>query len=269
MKCKEVQPELLDFADNRVDEFTRDEIDKHLKTCEKCRDDLKELRTLAKTITDARDAEPSPALRENFNTMLQSELNILATANILKDDPSRNHFTRRISLPVWRIAASLILLLTGIGIGVWIGNGLNKTSNGQMSELRKEVKGMKEALMFTLLDEESPSQRIKAVNYAEEMPNPNQDVIRALINTLNHDKNVNVRLASLYSLSRFSNQPAVVDSLVSSLSGQSEPIIQILLINMLAEKKETRAIKPIQDILSNQKTLKEVKDIARKGLSNL
>ena len=60
-----------------------------------------------------------------------------------------------------------------------------------------------------------------------------------------------------------------MDSLVASLSKQTEPIIQIVLINILAEKKETRAIRPIQEIISNGNTMKEVRDIAEKSLKLL
>jgi Putative zinc-finger len=269
MKCKEVQPELLDFIDDRLDSFTRDEMDRHLKICEKCRDDLHELKIVVKNIGLNREEQPSAELRENFNTMLQSELNILATANILKENQPTKTLSLSWASPLWKIAACFFILVSGIAIGVKLKSGNESSSSKQMSELNSEVKGMKEALMFTLLKEESPSQRIKAVNYTEEMPNPNIEVINALINTLNHDKNVNVRLASLYSLSRFSDNPIVIDSMVASLARQTEPLIQVVLINMLAEKKETRAIKPIQDILTSKKTLEEVKDIARKGLKTI
>jgi len=94
-------------------------------------------------------------------------------------------------------------------------------------------------------------------------------LIQALVNTLNHDKNVNVRLASLYSLARFADNPAVRDSLVNSLAGQTEPMIQVVLINMLADKKEHRAIGPIRDILSKDKSLKEVREAAEKGLKKI
>ncbi|HLZ85634.1 MAG TPA: hypothetical protein VKQ52_00285, partial [Puia sp.] len=107
------------------------------------------------------------------------------------------------------------------------------------------------------------------VSYAEQMANPDQQVIDALFNSLNHDKNVNVRLAALYSLSRFADRHIVRDSLVSSLSMQTEPIIQVVLINLLAEKRETKAIAPIKEIIINKKTLKEVKDAAQKSLKVL
>jgi HEAT repeat protein len=120
--------------------------------------------------------------------------------------------------------------------------------------------------MLNMIDDESASQRIKAVSYAEDMSSPNQQVIDVLVNTLNRDKNVNVRLAALYSLQRFADRRAVRDSLVNSLRNQTEPIIQVVLINLLAEKRDTRAIKPIQDIMTDKKTLKEVKEAAQRSL---
>src|SRR5580693_8664880 len=105
MKCKEIQPDLLDFIDDRLDEFTRDEIQNHLKNCEKCSDDLKEMRLIVKTIADTHSAQPSKSLRENFNTMLQSELNILATANIIKENPPTRTFSKTWFSTIWKIAA--------------------------------------------------------------------------------------------------------------------------------------------------------------------
>ena len=125
---------------------------------------------------------------------------------------------------------------------------------------------MKEEVMFNLINDESASQRIKAVSYVEGMSSPDQPVIDALVNTLNHDKSVNVRLASLYSLSRFADRPNVRDSLVTSLKGQTDPIIQVVLINLLGEKRETKAIAPIKDIMTNKKTLPEVRDAAQRSL---
>ena len=127
---------------------------------------------------------------------------------------------------------------------------------------------MKEEVMLNMIDDESASQRIKAVSYSEDMSSPNQQVIDVLVNTLNRDKNVNVRLAALYSLQRFSDRRSVRDSLVNSLRMQTEPIIQVVLINLLAEKRDTRAIKPIQDIMTDKKTLKEVKDAAQRSLKS-
>jgi HEAT repeat protein len=120
--------------------------------------------------------------------------------------------------------------------------------------------------MFTMLKEESSSDRIQAVRYVEEIDNPDPNMIEVLVKTLNNDKNVNVRMAAAYALSKFADRQAVCDSLVKSLSLQSDPILQVTLINILVEKKEKSALRPIQEIISNKRTLKEVRAVAENSL---
>jgi hypothetical protein len=270
MNCKDVQEALLNYYDHSLDAGAREEIKNHLEACDSCKEDIKEWGELLLVIADTPLEKPGLALRENFHSLLQSELNLQATAGILKETPVKKPFFLSPASPVWKIAAAVILLLGGF----WMGNRTKApapaaATTEPITALRNEVKEMKEVLLFALLDDESASQRLKAVSYAEEIPNPDQKVISALVNTLNHDKNVNVRLASLYSLARFADNPAVRDSLVGSLAGQTEPLIQVVLINILAEKKERRAIAPMRDILSKEKNLKEVKEAAEKGLKKI
>jgi len=100
----------------------------------------------------------------------------------------------------------------------------------------------------------------------EELDKPDQNVIDVLVKTLNNDKNVNVRMAAAYALSKFADQRTVCDSLVKSLSLQRDPILQVTLINILAERKEKSALKPIQEIIANRSTMKEVKAVAQNSL---
>jgi hypothetical protein len=273
MNCKDVQEALLNYYDRSLDAADREEIKDHLETCNGCREEVKEWGELLEVIGDAPQEKPGPALRESFHSLLQSELNLQTMAGLLKETPDsaevpvkkRSIFSP--TSPVWKLAAAVILMLGGF----WMGKRAKPpaASSEPITALRNEVKEMKEVLLFSLLDDESASQRLKAVSYAEDMPNPDQKVIVALVNTLNHDKNVNVRLASLYSLARFTDNHSVRDSLVASLAGQTEPLIQVVLINILAEKKEHRAIAPIRDILSKEKGLKEVREAAEKGLKKI
>jgi len=124
-------------------------------------------------------------------------------------------------------------------------------------------------MLLNLLNEESASDRIRAVGYADEINNPDPKIIHALINTLNEDKNLNVRLAAVNSLAKYSGNPMVVDSLIASLGKQTEPLLQIVLIKVLTDQKQTKAIEPIKAILSNKQTLQPVKDIAEQGLKKV
>ena len=285
MNCKDIQVRLIDYLDGRLDTAATEDIRQHLETCAACSREAEEMQELLTTMQNSPLETPPAALRESFHMMLQSELNMQMTTNIIEEFPATGklHETAhkavesqtkgkaiRFSSPAWQIAAAVILVTAGIGIGMTL---RSKPAEGntadQLVALRQEVKEMKEEVMFNLINDESASQRIKAVSYAEEMASPDQQVIDVLFHTLNHDKSVNVRLASLYSLARFADRRAVRDSLVMSLKTQTEPIIQVVLINLLAEKREPRAIAPIKDIMTNKKTLKEVRDAAQRSLKIL
>jgi len=269
MTCEDVQSLWADYLDHELSDISRYSFDLHLKSCEKCAKELQQLQFLVDQMADEKQTVPGEDLKKKFDAMLQSELNLQSAQNILEKDVKSKILSFNFASPIRKIAAACIILFAGILIGVLIKYPATNTSTEQLSDMKKDIKDMKETLMFTLLKDESASQRIKAVSYAEEMPNPNQQIIHALINTLNEDKNVNVRLAALYSVNKFSGDGAVRDSLVQSLSKQTEPIIQIVLINMLMEKNETRAIQPIRDIISRANTMNEVKEIGKKALKEL
>ncbi len=267
MKCEEVETAMIDYLDNALDKAHRDEIEKHLLTCERCMDEVRDFQDILQTMSSAEMEKPDDTLRINFYHMLQSEINKQKAAEV---KPAKKHTVSLWSSSWIKVAAGVALLVAGAFLGRIIQPGM-KTDNSsvQLGELKSEVTEMKKILMFTMLNEESPSQRIKAVNYAEEIPYPDQKVIGALLNTLNKDKNVNVRLAALYSLARFSNSQLVRDSLVKSLETQNEPIIQIVLMNILTDKKEMKAVEPMRKIMSKKNVMKEVKEAAQKGIEVL
>jgi len=269
MNCEEVQMLMVEYLDNMLDNSEHKVIEAHLKSCEWCRNELVEFQSVLNAVSESKIEKPNESLRENFNYMLEAE-KLKINNNVKTDNISaKRKLLIDWSLPLLKIAAALVLLVTGAIIGMNLKSVKENEQTSQFSELKSEVKDLKEMMMFTMLKEESPSERIKAVNFADEIPGPNKKVIAALINTINNDKNVNVRLAAVYSLSNFSNDPLVIDSFIEALDKEKEPIIQIVLINILAEKKVQKAIKPMQKIISNSKSIQEVKDIAEKGIKVL
>jgi hypothetical protein len=277
MNCNDVQAAMIDHLDRVLPAELESQITEHLGGCAACRQEADELRMLLHAMKNNEQQLPSPTLRENFNIMLQSELNMEAMASLLttpeKEVRPRGKVISFFSSAAGRVAAAVILVAAGIGIGMAVKPGpvadTQKDIHSLQAEVRSMKKEMKEQQLLSGIDDESASERIKAVSYAEEMASPDQKVIDALFNSLNNDKNVNVRLAALYSLARFADRHVVRDSLVSSLAIQNEPIIQVVLINLLAEKRERKAIGPIREIMTNKRTLKEVKDAAQKSLTVL
>lgn len=269
---------MVDYLDRAADVETSAAVRAHLINCEVCRKEVDEMREMLLTMADQEMRRPGPGLKDNFQVMLQSELNMETADNLVRAPrEGREEKVGVMGRIGWMAAAGCILLFGGIWIGSMLGapkasgvaSGVASSVPQQLGAMQKEIKEMKEAMLYSLIDNESASQRIKAVGYVEEMSNPDQKVIQVLVSTLNHDKNVNVRLAALYSLATFADNRSVRDSLVTSLPKQTEPMIQVMLINLLAEKKDSRAIAPIRDIISNKNTLPAVKDAAQRSLKTM
>lgn len=267
MKCEDVESAMIDYLDKVLDKEQCVEIEKHLERCERCLDELTAYQQLLKDIETSGNIQPDETLRINFYHMLHSEINKQAVGHnkALRFNP------RHYSSSIWlKVAAGIALLLCGTFIGVSINSVMNtKQNKGEEVQLRSEIQNLKEMMMFSLLQQESPSERLQAVSLSDEIQAPDQRVFEALIYTLNHDENVNVRLAAAYSLAKFADRKMVRDSLVASLAQQKGPIIQVVLINILVENRESDAINTLQRMLSDENTLKEVKDIAEKGIKVL
>jgi hypothetical protein len=274
MNCNEVEAIMVDYLDRAVDAETGAAMRAHLINCEQCRKEVDQMREMLLTMADQEMRQPGHGLRDNFQVMLQSELNMETADDLLRRPMEGKEEKAGVKGRIaWMTAAACILLFGGIWIGSMLGSrktpDVSSYMPNKLDTMQREIKEMKEAMLYSLIDNESASQRIKAVGYVEEMSNPDQHVLQVLVNTLNHDKNVNVRLAALYSLASFADSRQVRDSLVTSLPKQTEPLIQVMLINLLAEKKDNRAIAPIRDIISNKNTLPAVKDAAQRSLRTM
>lgn len=264
MTCEEVQERMIDYLDKTLDEGKLKEIEKHLETCEGCLDEIRDLQQVMLAVSTDKMVLPDDTLRINFYHMLHNEIKKTERNNPAKIQNGGNTWY---NLSRYRIAAGVALLICGTFLGILIHSQLlNSYSARELKQLQSEVMNLRKTEMFTMLKEESSSDRIQAVNYVDGLENPDKNIIEALIATLNKDKNVNVRMAAAYALSKFADQRSVCDSLVKSLSVQSDPIIQVTLINILVERKEKSALRPIQQIIGNKSTLKEVRAVAENSL---
>jgi hypothetical protein len=267
MKCEDAESVMIDYLDNTLEKDHRIEVEKHLETCERCLDVMKDFQQILHTVDSTEMEQPDETLRINFYHMLHGEMDKQAVQN---QKQLTVPLSVRKSSPWMRIAAAMALLLAGSFIGLTVNSILNhQKDNEQVASLKTEMQTMKELMMLNMLKQESPSQRIQAVNYTDDIQAPDIKVLNALTETLNNDKNINVRMAAAYSLAKYADRQSVRDSMVASLSRQTEPIIQVVLMNILVEKRESGAIKPIQKIMSDEKAMKEVKDVAQKGLKVL
>jgi hypothetical protein len=78
-----------------------------------------------------------------------------------------------------------------------------------------------------------------------------------------------VRLTALEALSKFKNEPKVRQALIDAVSTQTDPVIQIALIQLMVEMKEKSIVKDLHRIIDDEQTMKAVKDEAHAGIFKL
>ena len=108
-----------------------------------------------------------------------------------------------------------------------------------------------------------------AVNYSEELDRLEPEMKEALFLSLNEDKSENVRLAALEALSRYAGVTDIRRDLVKSFSIQTDPIIQISMINMMVNLNEKESIPIFKNLIADENTYESVKKQATQGLKLL
>lgn len=118
-------------------------------------------------------------------------------------------------------------------------------------------------LVFAALNNmNSPASRITAVAGASKLKNTGNDIVDALVETLNNDPSANVKLAALDGLARFYRDAYVRKQLITSLKKQQDPIVQIALIELLTRMRESGILSELDRLISDDDTMKAVKDCA-------
>ncbi len=103
MKCEDVESAMIDYLDNTLEKARRDEVEKHLETCERCLDELKDFQQILQTVDSTEMEQPDETLRINFYHMLHGEMNKQALQN--QEHPVMPLSVRR-SYPWMKISSS-------------------------------------------------------------------------------------------------------------------------------------------------------------------
>ena len=139
-----------------------------------------------------------------------------------------------------------------------------------LAKLQKQRPASKKQVMFaSLRNMESPASRINAAAAAERLPNEGNDIVDALVQTLNSDPSSNVRLAVLDGLARFYQESYARGKLVDALKKQRDPVVQIALINLLVRMRASGILEQLGKMANDENTQQAVKDCAYSGILEL
>lgn len=166
-----------------------------------------------------------------------------------------------------RIAAGFSLLVVGVLAGWLIGN--QNGGNQDVAALRQDINEMKNLVTLSQLRKESASERIMATYEIKKLDSANDEILDALINTFNNDDNANVKNAAAEALFKFGNHDKVRKAFINGMTNQTDPLLQIKLIDMLVRLDEKRALPKLQEIMQEESQMKVVKQKAAQGIGRL
>jgi HEAT repeat protein len=119
------------------------------------------------------------------------------------------------------------------------------------------------------MQQDSATDRLRGVNWSYQLQQPGREVLSALLNTLMHDSNVNVRLATVDALRQFGDQTVVRRGVVEAMKRQESPMVQIALIDLAVDLKEKDSIATLRQLTEDQNINETVRQRAQKGLAEL
>jgi HEAT repeat protein len=279
--CAALRPWLPELADGQPLPPEAAHLAAHLPACPACQAELAELRKLFNDLDDLPAEVPPLALRDNFLAMLEEEKAKLAAASPTGLSAARGGqplapaaaqpvaSSPRASTQQWlRIAASVALVAIGAVLGLLLRGQPASQPLAQTNQLALPT--LSARLAAARQQPASASQRLQLVSQAPAaVVEPNDPAVLTLIHTLDTDPNPNVRLAACEALFRLQADPRVGPALVEALPLQTDPNVQITLIEVLVTLREKRAVPELEQLAQKPEVLPAVRQQAESGLGQL
>jgi hypothetical protein len=268
MTCEEAKLLLTEYWTQTLGETQELAYDAHLATCENCRVEAERLGSLWKNLALIPTEEPGPALRTRFYDTLA------AFRHGLESAPRLTLRDRLVALwprqPAWQMGLSFALLVAGVGIGYTVHPGKAiEPANPELAQLRGEVTNMRQMVALSLLQQQSPGERLRGVSYAYQVPSSDTEVLSALLKTVNQDPNANVRLQAVDALHQFGASPLTRTAVVQSILKQDTPLVQIALIDLLVDLKDKDSAPELMKVSAEEKIDPAVRQHAKWALGKL
>lgn len=267
MTCGEYQERFSDYLSGELDDAEKKALDEHVGECRTCLFEFEQMKAVWAKLAGLPEEEPSPALRSGFYAMLAEEKRRQADKTSISE-----RFGNWIAVlwprrPALQFAMALVFMCAGLIVGSQI--RVSADRNGEMAELQREIADLRQAVSVSLMNQTSSTERLRGVQYSSQVDHPTAPLIATLLNKLNKDPNVNIRLAAIDALYAFSDMPGVRGELIASLSGQTSPLVQISLIDLLVEVREQRSLEALRDLLQDQGTDQIVKQYTETRMKEL
>jgi anti-sigma factor RsiW len=244
MKCEATGELLPDYLQGRLRADQAADVERHLAECAACGEEA----ALWKKLALLPEEQPSPALESRFKAMLESYQEGRWEKTNLVSEKSKSPVPMLWGLGNWRqlpaagIVWAVLFLACGYFIGKHADRGPDAAAQAQLNELRQELGATRQMVALSMLQQQSASQRLEGVSWSTRLPEPDPQVMGALMHTVRFDNSVDVRLAALDALSRYADRPEVRRDLVDVLQTAQSPMVQVALIDLLVDLHDKSAV---------------------------
>jgi hypothetical protein len=265
MTCDRFAELLSDYCERRLLSKDMAFAREHVDQCGNCKADVEMWQALA----SLPEQQPSAGLRARFQAMLSAYEE--GRWENRSPAPKRREWTawlRSFALaPLAPAAMAACLLLVGFLIGERF--SAKPIEAQQLTVLQSELTNMRQLVALSMLEQQSASQRLEGVTYSTKVDRPDPEIAAALLHALRFDNSVDVRLAALDALRRYKDDAHVREGLLNALQAQQSPLVQIALIDLFVEMRESDAKDHLRRIQQDSKINPAVRQRAQWGIQQL
>ncbi len=230
-------------------------------------EELDEFERLNRELDAIPEREPSEKLRTSFYENLEEYKSIISHKE--SPVPGLKSIWEELWQPVMfkRLAYALAVFVFGCLAGYWYTSEMKYKT--QVNSMISEMQDMQKVMMLTLIQQPSPSDRLKAISISNQISSADDKIIDALLHTLNNDPNVNVRLMAVEALYNFADNPKVRIGLIKSISQQESPIVQVTLADVMVLLQEKGSVEELKKLLEKNNLNESVESKLRNSIESL
>jgi len=272
MHCEEVRSHYVEHLAGTLDATDVEALETHLASCAACQDEHRGFEELWHVMGRLpAGAVPSRKLRERLSAMIAAERasGHPRPASRVVDEPMvSSPWLSRTRLAQLAVAASLLL------VGVLAGRASAPqapphTDGAELSDVRGELRTMRQMLTLSLMQQQSATERLRGVSWTAQIDQPGSEIVSALLDTLLHDPNVNVRLAAVDALRRVSDRTDVRAGITRAVADKSAPLLQVAVIDYLVETHDPQASTLLRQLSKDESLDAAVRGRAEWALTRL
>lgn len=263
MECDAARAQLADRLTGTLPPEAAAALDEHLRSCPTCEAEGRAVADTWSLLSDIPAANAdSTAMRARFDRVFDLSTPVPPTV-------------RRIVLSEagwWAhgLQAAAAVILAALGFLAGRQTVPPAAPDPSLGELREELRATRQMVSLSLLQQQSASERLRGITYTSQIDRPGGELVSALIDTLLHDPDMNVRLRTIDALKRFADRTNVRRAAIDALTEPaSSPLVQVSLIDFLVEANDRDSTPSLRRLADDTMADKAVRARAALGLQQI